>query len=106
MVFTSSELRVDTPVPLDMTMTTMPHKYSIVHFIRFKYHPLECTMIQVTILYVPGHMLLIASLMLSWALEHGTPLSFSASFFVRRSVHESSSTLNSRWPNNSSKKAP
>src|SRR5436190_21112762 len=99
MVFTSSKPCVDAPVPLDVLLTTMPCKYSTARFVRFKYCPLERTMLRVTTLSVPGHVLLIASLMLSWTLEH------SASFFARRSLL-ASLTPNNQCPNDSPEKAP
>src|SRR3954469_18918596 len=88
MVFTSSKPRVDALVPIDVLLTTMPCKYSTARFVCFKYCPLERTMLQVTTLSVPGHVLLIASSMLSWTLGH------SASFFARRSPPLSRPTTN------------
>src|SRR4051812_28594836 len=51
-------------------------------------------------LSMPGHVLLIASSMLSWTLEH------SALFFARRSLHELLFMPNNQWPNDSLEKAP
>src|SRR5436190_15658825 len=84
------------PVLLDVHLTTMPRKYSTVRFIRFKYCSLERTMLRVTTHSVSGHVLLKASLMLSWKLEYGTSLLCSAVFFVRRSLRESSFTLKNK----------
>src|SRR5436189_4723465 len=77
----------------------MPRKYSTARFVRVKYCPLERTMLLVTTLSLPGHVLLIASSMLSWTLEHP------AWFFARRSLR-AFLTPNNQWPNDSSEKAP
>lgn len=105
LVLTSSEPCVDVLTSPDMTLITVLCKYPNVRLARYDCRIPNRAMHRVTILSAwetSSRVLITASIMLSSALEHGTLDSYSIYSFFRRSLRETTSTLNIKWPNDQS----